>query len=211
MVKWKKIKNFKVLVLATYCRCGSTALCEYYSKKYNIGNDDEMFFYDCNPDDVQKTLEGQIGYVIKITSAQWEKSMKESHREYIKNVFSHHNAKVVLLYRKNIPEQLLSLAHCNYSSHWHNKNNFIEDKEIKVLVNEAMNLYSDFITNIKYTNKLIKEIVPHEILEYADVLKLPKQTFKKNRRNISYKKALEQLNSKFKKQLVYESKYFKIV
>ena len=51
MIKWEKIKNFKVLILAASSRCGSTALSEYYKRLYNIKN---YFFGNFNsPDDLQ--------------------------------------------------------------------------------------------------------------------------------------------------------------
>ena len=201
----------KVLVLCAYYRCGSTALCEHYSKKYNIPNYDEMFFRDADPDKVIDSLSKNNGYVLKIISEQWKNNMEELHRKYIKDVFSEQGTKVILLYRNNIAESLLSMVHCNHTSTWHNKENNIQDNEINILVNKAVDTYNnEYIDSISGMNNILKYITPSIVFEYQEIFNLSQQGFKKANSNKNYNLALEKLTDELKKQLTYESKYFSI-
>jgi len=217
MIKWRIIKNIRVLILAASSRCGSTALSEYYNKRYNIKN---IFFGNFNnPYLIINKLKKRKKYVLKIEATDWGRRLKHLHKEYIQSVFSQSNTHVILLYRKSIIETILSLAHAQRNNSWVNRdgsnweNYSLKDKDIKILVNEALDELPDYVENIKYINEAIEYIKPKQILEYNDIIKLPQKyiSTKINVKNSGYYKALAQLNSKFKKQLVYESKYFKIV
>tara|TARA_B100000989_G_C19513570_1_gene460429 strand:+ start:1287 stop:1907 length:621 start_codon:yes stop_codon:yes gene_type:complete len=201
----------KVLILCAYYRCGSTALCEHYSKKYNLSNNDEMFFHDADPDKVLKVLDSNSKYVLKIIASQWILNMKDKHRAYIKDVFTKDNTEVILLYRKNISESILSMAHCHHTNTWHNKQNKISNSEVDKLVDKAVQTYSnEYTQSIGHINQIIKFIKPNKVLEYTDVLNLPQSRFKKSITNEYYNQALSQINNKLDKQLTYESKYFTI-
>lgn len=202
----------RVIVLCAYYRCGSTALCEHYSKKYNISNNDEMFFHDADPNQVIQTLEKNPKYVLKIMSDQWVKNTSNTHKEYIMDICAKDTTKIVLLYRKNIAESVLSIAHCNHTSVWHNKENTINNSEINILVQKALTKYTkEYITDIKYANQMLDYIRPAEVIEYEEIFKLPNQKFKKSISNNYYNQAQKQLAKQLTSQLVYDGKYFNII
>ena len=116
-------------------------------------------------------------------------------------------------------ETILSLAHAQRNNSWVNRdgsnweNYSLKDKDIKLLVTEALDKLTNYVENVKYINEAIEYIKPRQILEYNDVKRLPQKyiSTKINVKNVGYYKALTQLNSKFKKQLVYKNKYLKII
>ena len=107
-----------VVIFASY-RTGSTALCDYISKKYKLANFDEVFHNNV-PERTARFLDYKGNYVIKIMPDQiTDKYGSFKHSSLLKKIVD--DSFLIKLTRTDIIKQIASFYICCATDKWHYK------------------------------------------------------------------------------------------
>ena len=102
-----------VVIFASY-RTGSTALCDYISKKYKLANFDEVF-HDNVPERTARFLDYKGNYVIKIMPNQ----ITDKYSSLLKKIVD--DSFLIKLTRTDVIKQIASFYICCETDKWHYK------------------------------------------------------------------------------------------
>lgn len=125
-----------IAVIASY-RTGSTALCDYLSKKLKIENLDEVFHIAFPKRAIRFNFRQEWNYktIIKIMPDQMPKFKVQ------KTIFP--RAFVVGLYRQDVVAQITSYYIAFVTGKWHNNNNKIKDYVVDIDMDDLKKHYKN--------------------------------------------------------------------
>ena len=132
----------KSTLILTHYRCGSTALCDQYSRAgYN--NHDEAFVWAKNSFDfLQSVHDPEYQFVAKVMPDQWNESMLA----YFRELRAQERISVIRLHRKDIVAQIASIYTAKKRSTWHfTDSGYLEDTveiDLEMLLEIITNMYS---------------------------------------------------------------------
>lgn len=142
------VPSGKPVILWSYYRAGSTAVCDFIAKKYFYKNFDEAF-HNSYPDRRDKFLQYQAGhtnFVIKIMADQWQEKWQPLQSDLWNRSYT------VKLTRRNFHAQLVSWYISYHSNHWHQTKNQKKQRYTVMLDERFMKLWC---TKLKNYNKTI--------------------------------------------------------
>jgi LPS sulfotransferase NodH len=113
------IPENKSVVIFTSYRTGSTALCDYISKKYKLTNFDEVF-HGMVPDRTKRFLDYKGNYVIKIMPDQiTDRYGSFKYGSLLKKIVN--ESFIIKLTRADVVKQIASFYICCETDKWHYK------------------------------------------------------------------------------------------
>jgi hypothetical protein len=164
------IPENKSVVIFTSYRTGSTALCDYISKKYKLVNFDEVLHVDFSKrlENFKAFLTSHNKFVIKIMPDQITNSNIEFINQLVTDSF------LIKLERKNIIEQITSFYLCCETGNWHfTKFNNMQEYTVEIKPENFDYLIKYILNNNKNLNKLDYQY--HLKLYYEDINNIDSQ------------------------------------
>lgn len=176
----------KSVVIFTSYRTGSTALCDYISKKYKLTNFDEVL-HNMVPARTSKFLAYKGNYVIKIMPDQ----LTDEYSSLLKTIIN--NSFIIKLTRTNVIKQIASFYICCETAKWHYKvSELTSDYKINIYNNDYP--FDYIISN----NRQLENFKYHYDLEltYED-LEIPNTDYKIYNKPTNYVKLIEMVTEKY--------------
>jgi LPS sulfotransferase NodH len=174
-----------VVIFASY-RTGSTALCDFISKKYKLVNFDEVF-HDMVPERTTRFLNYKGNYVIKIMPDQ----LTEENNSLLKTIID--NSFIIKLTRADVIKQIASFYICCETRKWHYK---VPELTSNYKINVYNNDYPfDYIIS---NNQQLKNLKYHCDLEltYED-LEITNTDYKIYNKPANYVELIEMVTEKY--------------
>jgi LPS sulfotransferase NodH len=187
----------KSVVIFTSYRTGSTALCDFISKKYNLTNFDEVFHNHIELQQRRKKfLNYQGKFVIKIMPDQITNENKELIVKLIKECF------IIKLTRTDVIKQIASFYICCETNKWHYK-------VPEITSNYKINIYNNdyLFDHIISTNQQLENLDYGYDLELAyEDLEITNTDYKIYNKPTNYVELIEMVTQKYELLLRIRSK-----